>query len=309
MISSLMEEIMRRFSEKAKDRGTEVHGVGDKGTHVARGSDKTDEVQTVQPNVDRKGKGKINPIEDIGIPYSLQSPSFDLGIGYTQPDDVYSVDIQKHVDSIISDVLTVIKSVQVEGSTSLDGRSELPVKRVSRPARILQSPFVVGEGKLFKYDDYVIVFEYFKGDIEEVDRSTFMSWFQRGLKPKNKKKFNDKDDKIKPTFVIGSFPVGHKTWFYNLIHTESSLSSTEPGSKELKVYIDSTLPQQTNGHDCRVFVTLHALYILSDGRCSISHIFDINKCKLGITALLYKYREMYVKHAKQGLMEEGMVIE
>ncbi|CAA2995134.1 Hypothetical predicted protein [Olea europaea subsp. europaea] len=46
MISSSMEEIMRRFSEKAKDRGIEVHGVGDKGTHIGRGSDKTDEVLT-----------------------------------------------------------------------------------------------------------------------------------------------------------------------------------------------------------------------------------------------------------------------
>ncbi|CAA3030246.1 sentrin-specific protease 1-like [Olea europaea subsp. europaea] len=161
------------------------------------------QVQTVQPNVDRKEKGKIDPSEDISIPYSLQPPSFDLGIGYTQPDDV-----------------------QKQGSTSPDGRSELPVKRVSRPARILQSPFVVGEGKLLKHDDHVIVFEYFKGNIEEVDRSTFISWFQRGFKPKNKKKFNDEDDKIKPAFVIGSFPVDHKSWFYNLIHTESSLSST-----------------------------------------------------------------------------------
>ncbi|CAA2970423.1 Hypothetical predicted protein [Olea europaea subsp. europaea] len=166
---------------KSKRSRHRIHGVGDKGTHVARGSDKTDE-----PNVDRKGKGKIDPSEDIGTPYSLQPPSFDLGIGYTQPEDVHSEDIQKQVDSIISDVLTATKSVHVEESTSPDGRSELPVKRVSRPARILQSPFVVGEGKLFKHDDHVIVFEHFKGDIEEVDRSTFVSWFQRGLKPKNK---------------------------------------------------------------------------------------------------------------------------
>ncbi|CAA3019873.1 Hypothetical predicted protein [Olea europaea subsp. europaea] len=115
MISSSLEEIMRLFSKKVKDGGTEVHGVGDKGTHVARGCDKTD-----------------------------------------------------------------------EGSTSPDGRSELPVKWVSRPTRILQSPFVVGKGKLFKYDDHVIVFEHFKGDVEEVDKSTFMIWFQRGFKPKNK---------------------------------------------------------------------------------------------------------------------------
>ncbi|CAA3031310.1 sentrin-specific protease 1-like [Olea europaea subsp. europaea] len=82
-----------------------------------------------------------------------------------------------------------------------------------------------------------------------------------------------------------------------------------PDSKELKVYIDSTLPQQTNGNDCGVFVILYALYILRDERCFIPHRFYINKCRLGIATLLYKYREMYVKHAKQGLMEEWMVIE
>ncbi|CAA2987778.1 sentrin-specific protease 1-like [Olea europaea subsp. europaea] len=196
----------------------------------------------------------------------------------------------------------------VDGSTSPDDRSELPVKRVSRPARILQSPFVVGEGKLFKHDDHVIVFEHFKGDVEEVDRSTFMSWFQRGFKPKNKKKFNDEDGKIKPAFIIDSSPVGHKSCFYNLIHIESYLSSMgiskkdsdyhEPDFNELKVYIDNKLSQQTNGHDCGVFVILFTLYILRDGRCSIPHKFDINKCRLGIAALLYKYQEMYVKHAK-----------
>ncbi|CAA3026195.1 Hypothetical predicted protein [Olea europaea subsp. europaea] len=155
-----------------------------------------------------KGKGKIDPSEDISTLYSLQPPSFDLGIEYTQPDDVHSEDIQK------------------QGSTSPHSRSELPIKRVSRPARILQSPFVVGEGILFKHDDHVLVFEHFKGDVEEVNRSTFMSWFRRSFKPKNKKKFNNEDDKIKSAFVIGSFPVGRKSWFYNLIHTESSLSST-----------------------------------------------------------------------------------
>ncbi|CAA2996210.1 Hypothetical predicted protein [Olea europaea subsp. europaea] len=46
MISSSMEEIMRQFSKKAKDQGTEVQGVRDKGTQVDRGSDKTDEALT-----------------------------------------------------------------------------------------------------------------------------------------------------------------------------------------------------------------------------------------------------------------------
>ncbi|CAA3002745.1 Hypothetical predicted protein [Olea europaea subsp. europaea] len=199
MISSSMEEIMRRFSEKAKDRGIEIHGVGDRGTHVTRGSDKTDEVQTVQPNVDRKGKGKIDPSEDIGTPYSLQPPSFDLGIGYMQLDDIHSENVQKQVDSIISDVLTATKSVQVERFTSPDGRSELPVKRVLRLARILQSSFVVGEGKTYR--DWKVL---------------------EGIEPYVK---------ILPA-LMNALGISKKDPDYD-----------RPGSKELKVYIDSTLPQ------------------------------------------------------------------
>ncbi|CAA2981941.1 Hypothetical predicted protein [Olea europaea subsp. europaea] len=309
------------------------------------------QVQTVQPNVDRKGKGKIDPSEDIGTPCSLQPPSFDLGIGYTQPNDVHFEDIQKQVDSIISDVVTTTKSVQVVVFTkplfilylSQINYMLIIVNFNSQAGfearKDFADPFVVVEGRLFKYDDHVIVFEHFKGDVEEVDRSTFISWFQRDFKPKNKKKFNDEDDKIKPAFVFGSFPIGHKSWFYKLRNTESSLSSTMlgvlqfrsrtltvfnsvgktyhdwkvlegiepyvkilptlmnalriskkdpdyhgPYSKELKVHIDSTLPQQTNR-------------------------FDINKCRLVIAALLYKYREMYVKHTKQGLMGKEMIID
>jgi hypothetical protein len=50
----------------------------------------------------------------------------------------------------------------------------------------LQSPFVAGEGKLFKHDDNVLVFENYKDNVDEVDRSAFMAWFQRGYKPKNR---------------------------------------------------------------------------------------------------------------------------
>ncbi|CAA2933357.1 Hypothetical predicted protein [Olea europaea subsp. europaea] len=269
MISSSMEKIMRRFSDKAKDQGTEIHGVGDKGTHVARGSDKTDE-----PNVDRKGKGKIDPSEDIGTPYSLQPPSFDLGIEYTQPDDVHSEDVQKQVE-VFTKPLFIMYLSQIN---YMDPR-------------------------------LLMVILNYRSNGFEARKDTVVS-----VRCWRRKKFNDEDDKIKPAFVIGSFPVGHKSWFYNLIYTESSLSSTDldyhgPNSKELKVYIDSTLPLQTNGHDCGIFVILYALYILRDGRCSIPHKFDINKYRLGIAALLYKYWEMYMKHAKQGSMEEGMVIE
>ncbi|CAA2991304.1 Hypothetical predicted protein [Olea europaea subsp. europaea] len=46
-----MEEIMTRFSEKAKDQGIEVPRVGDKGTQVAKGSNKIDEVDSIISNV------------------------------------------------------------------------------------------------------------------------------------------------------------------------------------------------------------------------------------------------------------------
>ncbi|CAA2934725.1 Hypothetical predicted protein [Olea europaea subsp. europaea] len=88
-----MDEIMRTFSEKIKDHdhtvgGTQAHEVGE--PQVVRGSDDTDNVETVQKNVDRKWKGKMDPSEETSIPCSLQPPSFNLGIGYTQPDDVHS---------------------------------------------------------------------------------------------------------------------------------------------------------------------------------------------------------------------------
>ncbi|XP_022880642.1 ubiquitin-like-specific protease ESD4 [Olea europaea var. sylvestris] len=83
----------------------------------------------------------------------------------------------------------------------------------------------------------------------------------------------------------------------------------ESECKQMKVTIDSTLPQQTNGHDCGVFVILYALYILRDGRCAIPHKFDAAKCRIDIASLLYKHREPYVKKARQAFKGEGIVIE
>ncbi|CAA2975697.1 Hypothetical predicted protein [Olea europaea subsp. europaea] len=48
----------------------------------------------------------------------------------------------------------------------------------------------------------------------------------------------------------------------------------EPEAKELKVIIDDTLPQQTNGHDYGIFVVLYALYLIRGDRCSIPKKFD-----------------------------------
>ncbi|CAA3004020.1 Hypothetical predicted protein [Olea europaea subsp. europaea] len=79
----------------------------------------------------------------------------------------------------------------------------------------------------------------------------------------------------------------------------------ESECKQMKVTIDSTLPQQTNG----VFVILYVLYILRDGRCSILHQFDAAKYRLDIALLLYKHREPYVKKARHAFKGEGIVIE
>ncbi|CAA3016949.1 Hypothetical predicted protein [Olea europaea subsp. europaea] len=178
-----MEEIMRRFSEKAKDRGTEVRAVGEKETQVTRSSDQTD-----------------------------------------------------------------------DESMSPEGRSELPVKRFSSPARILKFPFIVGEDKLFKHDDHIIVFEHFKDVIEEVDKSTFMSWFQRGFKPKNKSHTLTVFNSAGKTYCDWKVLEGIEQYVKILPALMNALEILkkdpdyhEPDCKELKVHIDSTLPQQTNG--------------------------------------------------------------
>ncbi|XP_022851143.1 uncharacterized protein LOC111372944 [Olea europaea var. sylvestris] len=372
--------------------------------------------------------------------------------------------IDEQVDAAISDVITASQNVDEEGSPTTEPASELPVKRDSRPARILRSPFVVGEGKEPWHDGNVIVFGNYKDHVEETDKSAFLGWFQRGYKLKNRhyldnsKKFNEHDDQIKPAFSIGLYLVVHKTWFHQLIDAETSLSGSlhniknliqhhahtveqptvakfgkvkfrvtttdswfqnkikdifsafqkdpqvllsesslikavtgrlislstswadvdyvfmpllptnkahwmlglvefrshtlmlfnsagktyrdwkvlegiepyvkvlpaimkvlgiskkdpdynESECKQMKVTIDSTLPQQTNDHDCGVFVILYALYILRDDRCAILHQFDAAKCRIDITSLLYKHQESYVKKARQAFKGEGIVIE
>ncbi|CAA2999563.1 Hypothetical predicted protein [Olea europaea subsp. europaea] len=98
MISSSMDEILRRFNDR---KGSHVNEFGDtevdivrgEESHVVGGFGKIDEVEKLEPVVDRKWKGKVDPINDIAFSCSLQSPSFDLGIGYTQPDDLHSAEI------------------------------------------------------------------------------------------------------------------------------------------------------------------------------------------------------------------------
>ncbi|CAA2995244.1 Hypothetical predicted protein [Olea europaea subsp. europaea] len=232
---------------------------------------------------------------------------------------------QKRVDSIISDVVTATKTVENEGSPIAEPTSELPVKRVLRPARVLQSPFVARQerGKLFKHDDNIVIFEDYKDNVDEVDKSAIMGWSQRGYKPKNKKKFSEEDDAIKPACLIGSFPVGDwkvlqgiETYIKVLPALMNTLriSKKDPDyheleAKELKVIIDDTLPQQTNGHDYRIFVVLYTLYLIRGGRCSVPKKFDASKFRMDIATLLYKHRQVYTKRVNQPMMEEALVIE
>ncbi|CAA3002535.1 Hypothetical predicted protein [Olea europaea subsp. europaea] len=163
MIFSSMDEIMKRFDHQKSD-----HGVGYKDPPVVGGSDKTEEVKTVEPNVDRKGKGNLDSSDDIVLSYTLEAPSFDLGVGSTQPDILHSEGIQKHVDSVISDVVTTITTIDTEGLKACEN---------------IAVSICAVEGKLFKHDD-IVVFENYKGRVDEVDSSAFMAWFQRGYKPR-----------------------------------------------------------------------------------------------------------------------------
>ncbi|CAA2935799.1 sentrin-specific protease 1-like [Olea europaea subsp. europaea] len=307
MVSSAMDEIIRRSGNRTSERGVGQTEVGDQEHHPAFGSDKAQEVENVVSNVDRKGNGKMDPSDDL--PFFLEPPSFDFGIEYIPPNVLHSKKIQKRVDSIISDVVTATKTDGNEGSSTSEPTSELPVKWILRPVR-----------------DY-------KDNVDEVEKSAFMSWFQRAYKPKNKKKFSEEDDSIKPTFLIGSFPIGHSLpfggspwadidyvfmpiistnkahWTLSLLefrsHTLMVFNSTgksyrdwevmegiepyikvlsalinalgiskkdpdyqEPEVKELNVIIDDTLPQQTNG-------------------------FDASKFRMDIDTLLYKHRQIY----------------
>ncbi|CAA2994919.1 sentrin-specific protease 1-like [Olea europaea subsp. europaea] len=208
------------------------------------------QVEKLQLAVDRKGKGKVDPTEDVAFPSSLEPPSFDLGIGYTQSDDLESVEIQK------------------QGSPTTEPASELPIKRASRPARILRSPFVVGEGKVLRHDA----------------GKTYRDW--------------NVLERIEPYVKV--LPALMKA----LGISKKDPDYKESECKQMKVTIDSTLPQQTNGQDCGVFVILYALYILRDGRCAISH-----KLRIDIASLLYKHREPYVMKVRQAFKGEVIVIE
>lgn len=119
--------------------------------------------------------------------------------------------------------------------------SWLPIKRALRPAKAFQSKYIVDEGKQIKFSGNIVPTQYYNRYVD------FQNWFQRGYKTQNKyewlvlfsfflddeslifiwkKKFGDKDDYIRPPFLIGQFLVRNKIWWYELVSRETLLSSS-----------------------------------------------------------------------------------
>ncbi|CAA3006794.1 sentrin-specific protease 1-like [Olea europaea subsp. europaea] len=142
MVTSSMDQIMDMFKEIGESKCTGAVSNQEEGKNV-------------DASVDRKGKGKMYPNVQTFDLMNLEPPSFDLGIGCTQP--------TLHVSPIAA------------------RSSRLPLKRVSRIARILQSPFVSNEGKHSKSSDNIIVFRLYNQHFEDVDVAAFKSWFHKGV--------------------------------------------------------------------------------------------------------------------------------
>ncbi|CAA2973351.1 Hypothetical predicted protein [Olea europaea subsp. europaea] len=74
MISSAMDEIIKRSGDRTTERGvgqTKARGVGDQEHHVAGGFDKAQEVENVESIGDTKRKEKMDTSDDL--PFSIIS--------------------------------------------------------------------------------------------------------------------------------------------------------------------------------------------------------------------------------------------
>ncbi|CAA2966645.1 Hypothetical predicted protein [Olea europaea subsp. europaea] len=79
LISSMMDAILAKATEKS-----EAHSIGD--------------VIDIEQNIDRKGKGKMDPVDEIEYLSFPPTPSFDLGVASTPI-------ISNEVDAIIAGVV------------------------------------------------------------------------------------------------------------------------------------------------------------------------------------------------------------
>ncbi|CAA2976027.1 Hypothetical predicted protein [Olea europaea subsp. europaea] len=161
------------------------------------------------------------------------------------------------------------------GSPTTESASKLPVKRASRLARIL------------RHYGNVIVFGNYKDHVEEADKSAFLG---RLISLSTSRA--DVDYVFMPLLPMNKAHcmLGIACSYESVGNFEKDLDYNESECKQMKVTIDSTLPQQTNG-------------------CDIPHQFDAVKCRIDIASLLYKHREPYVKKARQAFKREGIVIE
>lgn len=65
-------------------------------------------------------------------------------------------------------------------------------------------------------------------------------------------KFNDADDVICPPFVLGSIPVGSKTWWHQLIDSESSLTSTVQSLKLVTYHMSQYYVHRSHTHRSQI---------------------------------------------------------
>ncbi|CAA3007565.1 Hypothetical predicted protein [Olea europaea subsp. europaea] len=107
------------------------------------------------------GHIKIQVTGFVEFSCSIEPPSFDLGLGFTQPSKIVaktSKEVEVQVELVISDVLKDTECFQQEHSPEAAPSSGLPVKRAPKPAKALQSPYVADEMKQMKSSGNVVVF-------------------------------------------------------------------------------------------------------------------------------------------------------
>ncbi|CAA2991978.1 Hypothetical predicted protein [Olea europaea subsp. europaea] len=106
-------------------------------------------VMHIQQTIDKKGKGKIDPTDEIEYPYFLPIPSFDLWVASTPiisnlvnlPNMSTSKDVQQQVDAIITGVV-IETGIEKQGSPLSAPKSSLPMKRGLDPHGYY-SPFML----------------------------------------------------------------------------------------------------------------------------------------------------------------------
>ncbi|CAA2961289.1 Hypothetical predicted protein [Olea europaea subsp. europaea] len=126
-------------------KGTSIHEDSPSGER--KSDDTTDsedmpskDAAKVEQSVDSKGKAKVESVCAVEFSCSIEPPSFDLGLGFTQPSQIVaktSKEVEVQVESVISDVLKDTKCIEQEHSPEAVPSSGLPMKRAPKPAKAL----------------------------------------------------------------------------------------------------------------------------------------------------------------------------